>query len=282
MKYTFINASIDLGTHVDGTKDGPKLITNYFENYQVVDVNQDNIVKDKDTGCKFKNLKYINKFNKKLYNEVIKVIKNNGFPITVGGDHSLAIATALASNMCNKDIGIIWIDAHADYNTIKSTITGNVHGLPLAAINGHNKFRLSAFLHTKYISHAKTIIIGARSIDEKEKLNLEKDNITVYTTDDIHKYGVNEIMDKAFKQINTNKIHISYDLDSIDPKVCPGVSIPEKGGLTINEAYNIMRYIKDKNSLIKSLDLVEYNPHYDIDNKSLNIAIDLLNIFVEK
>ncbi|MGN1353004.1 MAG: arginase [Bacilli bacterium] len=284
MQYTFINANIDLGTHVDGSNNGPIQITNNFNSYKIVNIDQDNIIKDKNIKSKTKNLKSINKFNNELYHTVTDIIKNNEFPITIGGDHSLAIGSAIASNTQNEDIGIIWIDAHTDYNTIESTITGNVHGLPLAAINGHNKLELSSFLtpKPKYINHNRTVIVGARSIDELELVNLNKDNITVYTTEDIHKYGVDIILDKAFKQVlgDNNKVHISYDLDVIDPVICPGVSIPEVNGISLEESYSIMNYIATKKEYIKSLDLVEYNPHYDIDNKSLNIAIDLINIFL--
>ena len=284
MKYTFINANTDLGTHIDGTNNGPIKITNNFKDYKILNIEKENISKDKNINNKTKNIKSINKFNNELYYTVTDIIKNNEFPIIVGGDHSLAIGSVLASNTQNEDIGIIWIDAHTDYNTIKSTITGNIHGLPLAVINGHDEDKLSSFLipKPKFINHNRTVIVGARSIDELELENLKKDNITVYTTDDIHKYGVNTILDKAFKQAlgNNNKIHISYDLDVIDPAICPGVSIPEKDGISLEESYDIMNYIATKKEYIKSLDLVEYNPDYDIDNKSLNIAVNLINIFL--
>lgn len=284
MNYKIINANIDLGLHIDGASKGPKLISANFKNYPSVEIDQDYITKEKDINNKTKNLKYINKFIEKLFNEISESLTDGYFPITIGGDHCLAVGSALAANTINNDIGIIWIDAHADYNTIETTITGNVHGLPLAAINAHNKNELSSFLNPKYISHERTVIVGARDIDEKEKDNLLKDNITVYTTEDIHKFGVNKIMEMAFEKAagNNHKLHISYDLDSIDPEVLPGVSVPVKNGLTIDEAYDIMKYIKNNEDYLTSLDLVEYNPLKDIDNKSLNIATNLINILTNK
>lgn len=284
MAYSFINANIDLGTHVCGSELGPKLITKNFEEYNIVNVDKENVLKDFDKANKTKNLPAINNFNKSLYNEVSKIIDNNDFPITVGGDHSLAVASALASRKKNDDIGIIWIDAHTDYNTIETTITGNVHGFPLAGINGHNKKELSEFLdsNVNYIAHEKTVIIGARSIDQREMDNLKEDNITIFSIEDLREKGISNVMDEAFKIAiaGNTKIHVSYDLDVFDPKVASGVSIPEKDGITEQEGYQIMRYISDNKDYLASLDLVEYNPKYDKDNKTLNIAINLLKLFL--
>lgn len=284
MKYTFINANTDLGVHINGTDKGPKLITKYFNKYEIIDVNKDNIEKEHDKENKTKNIESVNKFNYNLYQVVTDTIKKGNFPITVGGDHSLAIGSALASNTQNNDIGIIWIDAHADYNTIESTLTGNIHGLPLAVINGHDKKEFTGLFEPtpEYIKHSRTVIVGARDIDELELENLKKDNITVYTTEDVHKFGVKEIMNKAFLQAmgDNNKVHISYDIDVIDPKVCPGVSTAVPDGITLDECYDIMKFLKEKKKNIKSLDLVEYNPDNDKNNKSLDIATNLINIFL--
>lgn len=285
MKYKFINANTDLGVHIDGTNKGPILITENFNNYEVINVNKkEEYQKEKDKDNLAKNLDEINNFNKELFNIVTDSLNEGKFPITIGGDHSIAIASALASNQYHKKLGIIWIDAHTDYNTFDSTVTGNIHGLPLAAINGYKTDLLTNFLTNNYISRENTVIVGARSIDELELENLKNNNITFFTTEDIKKEGINNILDKAFKIAgnNTEGIHISYDLDYIDPIVCPGVSVPEENGIDLETAYNTMKYISNKKELIKSLDLVEYNPSFDINEKTKNIAINLLKIFLNE
>lgn len=285
MKYTLINANTDLGVHIDGTNKGPNLITNHFKQYETITIEKNNdYQKNKDKHNLAKNLDEINKFNKKLYDTVTNLLENNTFPITIGGDHSIAIPTALASNDYHKNLGIIWIDAHTDYNTFESTITGNIHGLPLAAINNYYNEKLTNILTNNYINPKNTVIVGARSIDPLELENLKNNNITYFTTEDIKKEGINNILDKAFKiaEENTNGIHISYDLDYIDPEICPGVSVPEQNGIDLETAYSTMEYLNNKKDIIKSLDLVEYNPLNDIDNKTKDIAINLLNIFINE
>lgn len=285
MKYTFINANTDLGVHIDGTNQGPNLITNNFSDYETINLEKKSkYQKNKDKNNLAKNLYEINDFNKNLFNKVTNILNEEKFPITIGGDHSIAIASALASNNYHKNLGIIWIDAHTDYNTFKTTVTGNIHGLPLAAINGYKNNELTNFLTNNYINPKNTVIVGARSIDEMELENLKNNNITYFTTEDIKKEGINSILDKAFKiaSNNTNGIHISYDLDYIDPIICPGVSVPEESGIDLETALNTMKYLHNKKDIIKSLDLVEYNPLLDKDNQSLNIATKLLNIFINK
>ena len=137
---------------------------------------------------------------------------------------------------------------------------------------------LTTFHDGNYFNHENTVIVGGRDIDEWEYPNLEKDNITVFTTEDIKKYGVQEIMKKAFAIANngTNGVHISYDLDVIDPKIAPGVSVPAINGINEEEAFLIVdELIKNKN-IIKSMDLVEFNPTKDINDKTKNIAIKIL------
>lgn len=285
MNNTIICVNSDLGLSKDGTNLGPTAIYNNFSEYKNIIINKDNkYKKEKDSTNMRKNLNEVNKVNTQLFNAVTEVLNNNEFPITLGGDHSIAIGSALASNNYYKSIGIIWIDAHTDYNNLNTTITGNIHGLPLAVINGTNKEELSSFLTNNYISPKNTVVVGARSIDPLELEYLKEKGITVFTTKDIKKEGINKILDKAFVIAcnNTTGVHISYDLDYIDPITCPGVSVPEKDGISEDTAYDTMKYLKEHKNIIKSLDLVEYNPLLDIDNRTLNIATNLLNIFLKE
>lgn len=285
-KINIIDACSDLGVHIDGSNLGPIIISKEFNNNNFINkiciIEKNNIVKEKDKNNLKKNLNSINNLNSKIFNAVSETIENNLFPITIGGDHSIAIASSLASLDKNDNLGIIWIDAHGDFNTFETTITGNIHGLPLAAVTGYKNDILVNFLTNKRYKFVNTVIVGARSIDPLEKENLMDAGIKVYTNNDIKEIGLETIMNEAIKiaSNNTNGIHISYDLDVIDPIIAPGVSIPEKNGINLEEANLIMDIIIKNKNIIKSLDLVEYNPLLDINNKTKDIAINLLYKFI--
>lgn len=280
-----INANTDLGVAVDGTCLGPDELTKYLRAENVKEIyklyaNEENKEKEKDN--KMKNLGNLNIFNEELYKIVQNVIDKKHFPLTIGGDHSLVIASALASISKNGNIGIIWIDAHGDYNTFETTITGNIHGLPLAVIDGYEKKFLREFHNGDTYSPKNTVIVGGRDIDPLEIENLKDAGVTIFTTEDIHNKGMNEIMEEAIKIAcdGTNGVHISYDLDVIDPSLCPGVSVPAKDGINLKEAYDAVDTIIKNKGKVKSLDLVEYNPLRDIDNKTKNIAKTILKSLI--
>lgn len=282
--YKIINASSDLGVSIDGSDKGPLAISSCFKNIDSINIEKPNIIKSKDKDDLSKNLDAVNEFNKELYGEIDKVIKDDYFPICLGGDHSVVIASGLASINNNESLGIIWVDAHTDYNTFETTRTGNLHGLPLAALDGYKCEKLTNFLSNKFYNPKNTVVVGARSIDAWEYPNCKDAGITIFTTEDVHRMGAKEVMKKAIEIASngTNGIHISYDLDVIDPKVAPGVSVDEENGISENEAYEIMDAIVNNKNLVKSLDLVEYNPSFDKNNATLNIAVNLLNKFIEK
>lgn len=283
MKYKIINCSTDLGLTYNGTELGPKRISNNINNTSIEDIyniDKDDIEKSLDEKDLAKNIDGINSFTKKHYRLVSDILNEGYFPISIGGDHSIAIGSALASNNYYKDIGIIWIDAHCDYNNFDTTLTGNIHGMPLAAITGYKCERLTDFLNCSYVNPRKCSIIGARDIDEKELVNLKDAGVNVYKMEDVKNYGIENILEKAFKN-GGEKLHISYDLDGIDPVLAPGVSTKAKDGLTLEDSNIIMKYIKKNMDKIKSFDLVEYNPLNDIDNKTKDIAIDIINQLIE-
>lgn len=286
MKLTIINAKTDLGVMVDGSNLGPEIISNHFKEdkriNKIITIEKQNIIKSKDKLDLEKNLDGVNEFNKRLYDVVLSEKQENNFPITLGGDHSLAIASALASIKNEQNLGIIWIDSHGDYNTFETTRTGNLHGLPLAATNNQTGNKLTSYHNGNYYNPKNTVIVGARDIDDWEMPNIEKNNVTVFTTQDIKVQGIDIIIKKAIDiALNgTNGVHISYDLDVIDPKIAPGVSVPAVNGINEEEAYLILdKILKYKND-IKSFDLVELNPTKDIDHKTENIAVNLLDKLV--
>ncbi len=282
MKSMIFGAGSDLGVHIDGAHLGPTQLINDLQSFykgETLKITQDeNIIKSRNLSDRRKNEYDIDKFNTTLYNAMVEKIKQEYFPILIGGDHSVVVASALASVEVKKDLGIIWIDAHTDYNTFESTVTGNIHGLPLAAITGYKCPELRYFHNGNIIQPSKTVVVGARSIDEAEKENIKYSGITVFTTQDIKEQGVEAIMNQAFEIAGrkTMGIHISYDLDVIDPDIAPGVSVPEFDGISEEEAMEISQYIGNHIKEVVSFDLVEFNPLRDINRKTEQIAINIL------
>lgn len=282
MKTIIFGAGCDLGVHIDGTKLGPIQLMNdikgFYKGETIALSQSDEIIKSRNLSDRRKNEYEIDEFNTTLYKLILEKMKENYFPILVGGDHSVSVASALACAKANTDVGIIWIDAHTDYNTFKTTTTGNIHGLPLATINGYENHELRYFHDGKIIQPSKTVIVGARSVDEAEKDNVRYSGVTVFTTQDIKEKGIEAVMDEAFKIANykTKGIHISFDLDIIDPKDAPGVSVPEFDGLSEEEAMKINEYIVKHMKDVLSYDLVEFNPLRDQNRKTEQIAINLL------
>ncbi len=282
MKTFIIGAGSDLGVHIDGAHLGPIQLLNdlksFYQGESILFTQKEDIIKSRNLSDRRKNEYDIEKFNTDIYKAILEKTKDDYFPILIGGDHSVAIPSALASAKKYEDIGIIWIDAHTDYNTFETTITGNIHGLPLAAITGYKCNELRYYHDGKIIQPAKCVIVGARSIDEAEKDNLRYAGVTYFSTQDIKERGVKAVMDDAFKiaGYKTSGIHISYDLDVIDPEVAPGVSVPELDGISEDDAMTINEEIIKHMKEIVSFDLVEFNPLRDIERKTEQISINIL------
>ena len=261
MKTIIVGAGSDLGVHIDGAHLGPTQLLNdiasFYKGDRISFIQDESIIKSRNLSDRRKNEYEIDRFNTAL----------NKFPIFIGGDHSVAVSSALAATKTNTNIGIIWIDAHGDFNTFETTQTGNIHGLPLAAIAGYKNEDLRYFHDGNTIHPSKVVIVGARSLDQGEKENLKYAGITVFTTEDIKNRGVEAVMDEAF---------ISFDIHVIDPNYAPGVSVPEFDGINVEEAMKINEIIIKHIEEITSYDLVEFNPLRDIERKTEQIAVNLL------
>lgn len=287
MQNDIINACTDLGLQVTGTEKGPVLLYNGIKDNEHINnvyaVTKDNIEKCTDTNVKLKNLDSVNKFNEELYNVVSKSINNGHLPIIIGGDHSVAVASALASINYYQNLGIIWIDAHGDFNTDETTHSGNIHGMSLAAVTSYNNKMLVDFHKGPFYNYKNAVLVGARELDELEELNLIKCGVTIFTTNDIRNLGAEEVMKRAWAIANngTKGVHVSYDMDIMDPNIIPGVSTPEFDGIGINDINEIMTFLVNNKNDIKSFDFTEYNPNYDEKNETLNLVSTLLETFLE-
>jgi arginase len=253
--------------------------------YKVIDSGDINIQimeRQKITNSRLKYLPEILKTSKKLAEKAERVLERNQFPLCIGGDHSMALGTiAGISSYCRKNklvMGVIWIDAHADMNTDETTPSGNIHGMPLAAALGLGHDKLTGFYgFTPKVMPENCALIGIRSIDPLERLNIKKLNLPVYTMSDVDKLGIHRIISRVLKRFkeNVDHIHVRFDLDCVDPFVAPGVGTPVQGGLSYREAHLLMESIAEC-VCMSSLEVTEVNPILDSKNRSALFAADLI------
>ena len=234
------------------------------------------------TNPKLKYLPEILKTTKILAKKVEKVLELEQFPLCLGGDHSMALGTiAGISSYCRGkklETGVIWIDAHADMNTDKTTPSGNIHGMPMAASVGIGNEKLVNLLDfSPKVKPENCVLIGVRSIDLLEKENIRKLGVTVYTMSDIDKLGIHRIIARVLKQFQKkiDHIHVSFDLDVVDPTFAPGVGTPVSGGLSYREAHLLMESIAECGCM-SSLEVTEVNPILDNRNKSAEFATNII------
>lgn len=197
------------------------------------------------------------------------------FPLFLGGDHSLSIGS-IGGVTHDEPAGVIWIDAHGDFNTINTTSSGDVHGMSLAVLIGNGQKELVDIGRPgRKVNPKDVVIIGVRDLDREERKMLKKHSINIFTMRDIDELGINEVTRKALKLLDhLPRLHISLDVDCIDPQTAPGVGTPVSGGLTSREAHLMMEIIADSDRL-RSMDIVEINPILDNRNQTANIAVEL-------
>jgi len=224
-----------------------------------------------------------------LQKKVLKTMRQNQFPLVLGGDHSIAIGTisgiSAYARQRKKKLGVLWIDAHGDFNTPESSPSGNIHGMPLAVCCGIGPRSLrSVGGNFRKVDPENVAIIGLRNVDRKEREHLIELGVNVFTMEEIDKFGVHRVMKKALQQLenSVDYLHISFDLDSVDPVYAPGVGTPVKGGLDYREAHLIMEMLAESKR-VTSLELVEVNPILDNRNQSAEFAVELVqSIFGKK
>jgi arginase len=217
----------------------------------------------------------------KLYETSLNALEKGAFPIVLGGDHSLAAgsigAPAEFARRQGKPLGLLWVDAHGDMNTPASSPSGNVHGMPLAALLGSEPAELARIGNfSPKVVPEKTVLIGIRNLDEVEKKEVRESRVHVFTMKDIDRQGIASIMEQALAIAGdgTAGIHVSFDLDVCDPTIAAGVGTPVKGGLDYREAHVVMEMVADSGQLT-SLDLVEVNPILDVQNQTAVLGAEL-------
>ncbi len=198
------------------------------------------------------------------------------FPIFLGGDHSIAIGT-VAGASTSGSLGVIWVDAHGDYNTPDTTPSGNIHGMPVAVLTGEGHPDLVALGHPgAKLRPRDVVLIGIRDLDQREKVRLAASGIVIYTMRDVDELGMATVARRALTRLShVQRIHVSLDMDAIDPDDAPGVGTPVPGGLTFREAHLLMEILAES-AKISSLDVVEINPILDEGNGTAELAVELV------
>ena len=227
---------------------------------------------------KVKYLEPIVQVCEQLAHIVTDSLQKDDFPLVLGGDHSIALGSISGVAKIHKNIGVLWIDAHADFNTDETTPSGNVHGMILAALAGIGHSSLTTVGGWQPKIHAETIVIvGARDLDRAEQDLLRAHSIHVFTMSEIDRVGISEIMQRAIAIAGQQNdgIHLSLDMDALDPKEAPGVGTPVRGGLTYREAHLAMEIIADSHQLV-AMDVVEVNPILDRENATALLAVELV------
>lgn len=212
----------------------------------------------------------------KAYKIGRETIRNGEIPVFLGGDHSASIGS-IGGITHDKPCGLIWVDAHGDFNTPDTSDTGNIHGMTLSILLGNGPNELVNVGRKGPKLEAKDVVmIGIRDLDRQEKIMLKESGCTIYTMRDIDELGIHKVLREALAQIaHRTSIHLSLDMDAIDPQEAPGVGTPSAGGLTYREAQLIMETIFDSGKL-QSVDVMEINPILDHRNCTAEVAVSML------
>ncbi|MBI3552045.1 MAG: arginase [Elusimicrobia bacterium] len=290
-KAAIVGVPLDLGASKQGASGGPAAIrrTGLVASLEALGLNVSDagdvaVPKASGRGSpKLKNGAAILKVCKDLEKRVCDLVKDGWVPITLGGDHSLAVGTVTgvsrAQRAEGKNLGLIWVDAHADINTPETSPSGNVHGMPVAHIlgMGHRDFaRLGGFSPKAYPRNV--CLVGTRDVDASERDNLRRSGVRVFSMQEIDRFGMGTVIEQAIDLASdgTGGFHLSFDIDVADPGTAPGTGTRKRGGLTYREAHLLMEMAADSERLL-GLDMVEINPLEDVQNATAEIAMELIS-----
>ncbi|WP_209124911.1 arginase [Alkalihalobacillus sp. BA299] len=293
-KVSIIGVPMDLGQKRRGVDMGPSamryagLIEEIEEiGYEVRDYGDLKIDRSQVTNQAPENLTNLHeviRVSEELQSEVEKIQEEGSFPLVLGGDHSMSIGSIAGLSKRYQNLGVIWYDAHVDLNTAETSPSGNIHGMPLA-VNlgiGHPSL-VNIGGYCPKIKPENIVIIGARSIDEGERELIKEQGIKVYTMHEIDRLGMTKVIEETIEYLaaRTDGVHLSLDLDGIDPTDAPGVGTPVIGGISYRESHLALEMLAESN-VITSAEFVEVNPILDIKNKTGDVAVALITSLLGK
>ncbi len=288
MQIDVIGVPIDLGAGRRGVDMGPSAIRYaHLQNsladlgYEVRDEGNIDVPIAEMCSITDPKLKYIDciiPMGRRISGAVSTSVQGGRFPLVLGGDHSLSVGSVRGAARQRK-IGLLWVDAHADFNTHLTTPSGNIHGMPLAALCGMGDPRLVQLWDepAPVVDPKRVAVIGARDLDPGEKVNLQDAGVMVQSMEQLDRHGLVPTMEKALERItrDVDGIYLSFDMDSLDPRHAPGVGTPVPAGLTQREAHLICEMVAETGKLV-GMDMVEVNPILDTQNQTAHLAMDLI------
>jgi arginase len=294
-KLSIIGMPMDLGQMRRGVDMGPSAIryaginerlNNLFDTIEDlgdISIGRPEVILDPNT--KIRNLKLVVEKNEQLAQKVSKVVEQGSFPLILGGDHSIAIGSLAGLAKHYSNLGVIWFDAHGDLNTVETSPSGNIHGMPLAVSLGLGHKSLTSILgYSPKIKMENLVIIGARALDPGEKILILDNGIKVYTMHEIDRLGMARVIEETitYLKARTDGVHLSFDMDGLDPIDAPGVGTPVNGGISYRESHLAMEMFAEA-GMITSAEFVEINPILDEKNKTAASAVALMgSLFGEK
>jgi arginase len=280
MQLDIIGVPIDLGADRRGVDMGPSAIR-YAHLHQKLEElgyaleDKGNIEVPILETCQITDprLKYIDciiPMGRRIAGAVATSIQSGHFPLVLGGDHSLSVGSIR---------GVIWVDAHADFNTSETTPSGNIHGMPLAALCGLGDPRLVSLWDETYpvLDPKRVAILGARDLDPGEKRNLREAGVMVQSMEQVDRIGMPAALEKCIERVSrdVDGFYLSFDMDALDPRHAPGVGTPVNGGLTFREAHLACEVVAETGKLI-GMDMVEVNPILDVQNRTAIHAVEFI------
>lgn len=284
-KIELIGVQMDLGASKRGVSMGPAAIRygGVCEGiralgYDLTDKGDLLCLTSGETSEKLRNYQQVVDINQRLYLSTMESLQNGALPIILGGDHSIAAGSISAVSKHYKQIGIIWIDAHGDWNDEFSTESGNMHGMPFSAVCGWGPNLMVDFGQGPvFVDPKHCVQIGGRDIDTEERIRMKKAGVTVFPINVIDKLGMSEVIEQTINIAcrDTVGFHLSFDIDAITPEAAPGTGTVVHSGLTVREAFLAVETISETGKML-SMDMVEVNPILDIRNKTGILASELI------
>ncbi|MEG0292522.1 MAG: arginase [Anaerovoracaceae bacterium] len=284
-KIHVIGVQMDKGAGTRGVDMGPYAIRyagliDGIKNLGYDCVDKGDIISTKEgiTSNNMKNFDVVSDINTQLYNSVCKSFDDGALPVILGGDHSIAAGSISATAQKYKNIGVIWVDAHGDWNSADSSPSGNMHGMPFSAVCGAGPKEMIEFGQEHCFVDTKNCVqIGGRDIDSIEKLRMKEHGVTVFSIADIDRLGMPEVVRQAIEIASngTEGFHLSYDVDAITPEAAPGTGTIVHSGLTVREAFYLVETIAQTGKML-AIDMVEVNPMLDDHNRTGVLASELI------
>ena len=227
-------------------------------------------------GSNLKNLNEILRVNRALCQEVAEAMEEGKIPVILGGDHSIAIGSIFGVLQKKKNLGVIWFDAHGDINTNKTSPSGNIHGMPVSVLMGIGPEELTSIGNGEFLKRENIVYVGSRDLDPEERKAMKEQGIKVFTMYEIDDMGIKKVMEEAIRIAGegTDGIHVSFDMDAMDPEIAPGTGTKVPGGMGYRETHYALEMIAKSDKLV-SAEFVEVNPLLDQGNKTAEAAVAL-------